>query len=232
VSSTARQGPSLPSALAQVVVWAAALGALIMWPAGTLAYPGAWAFLALFGVGGAAMVWWLARYSPALLRERFASPLQREQKVWDRVWLSLFVLAFLGWLALMGWDAGRTGFTAVPPWLQALGGLGIIANMAGTWWTFRENTFAAPVVKIQEGQRVIDTGPYAFVRHPMYTSALFLFFGIPLLLGSWLGLVLSLVLVPGLAWRAVHEERVLRAELPGYEQYAARVRYRLIPHVW
>jgi protein-S-isoprenylcysteine O-methyltransferase Ste14 len=88
------------------------------------------------------------------------------------------------------------------------------------------------VVKIQEGQRVIDTGPYAIVRHPMYTSGLMFFIGLPLLLGSWIGLAFSALFILGIAWRAVREERVLRAELSGYDDYAARVRYRFIPFVW
>jgi protein-S-isoprenylcysteine O-methyltransferase Ste14 len=79
---------------------------------------------------------------------------------------------------------------------------------------------------------VIDTGPYAIVRHPMYASALFLFIGVPLLLGSWIGLVFSGLLTAGIAWRAVHEERTLRTDLRGYEDYTARVRYRFIPFVW
>jgi protein-S-isoprenylcysteine O-methyltransferase Ste14 len=105
-------------------------------------------------------------------------------------------------------------------------------NMLGTWWTFRENAFAAPVVKIQKDQKVIDTGPYAIIRHPMYASALFFLIGMPLLLGSWLGLAFSVVFILGVAWRAMHEERALSAELSGYQDYAARVRYRLIPYVW
>ena len=83
-----------------------------------------------------------------------------------------------------------------------------------------------------EDHRIVDTGPYAIVRHPMYTSALFLFIGVPLLLGSWLGLAFSALFILAIAWRAVHEERVLRAELSGYDDYAARVRYRFIPFVW
>jgi protein-S-isoprenylcysteine O-methyltransferase Ste14 len=88
------------------------------------------------------------------------------------------------------------------------------------------------VVKIQEDQRVIDTGPYAIVRHPMYTSALLLIVGLPLLLGSWIGLAMSVVFILGIAWRTLHEEGALRAELKGYDEYAARVRYRFIPSVW
>lgn len=132
----------------------------------------------------------------------------------------------------MGWDAARTGFVAVPPWLQVLGGLGILVEFFGVWWTFRENAFTAPVIKIQENQKVIDTGPYAIVRHPMYTSALFMLIGIPLLLGSWLGLLLSILFILAIAWRAVREERTLRDELIGYKDYATHVRYRFIPYVW
>jgi protein-S-isoprenylcysteine O-methyltransferase Ste14 len=218
--------------LFQLVAWTVFMAALILWPAGTLAYPGAWALIVLFTLGGLVMMLWLSRHSPSLLRERMGSPLQRDQKPWDRAWLTLFIVGFCGWIVFMGWDAARSGFTAVPPWLQALGGLGVVIYMLGAWWTFRENAFAAPVVKIQEGQRVIDTGPYAFVRHPMYTSTLFFFIGIPLLLGSWWGLVLSIVFILGIAWRAVHEEDTLRAELSGYQDYAAHVRYRLVPFVW
>jgi protein-S-isoprenylcysteine O-methyltransferase Ste14 len=217
--------------LLQLVAWTAFMAAVILWPAGTLAFPGAWVLIGLFALGGLASILWLSGHSPSLLRERMASPVQRAQKPWDRVWLVLFILAFFGWMAFMGWDAGRIGFSAAP-WLQALGGLGIAVYGLGVWWTFRENAFAAPVVKIQGSQRVIDTGPYAIVRHPMYASGLFLFTGIPLLLGSWLGLAFSALFILAIAWCAVQEERALRAELTGYEDYAARVRYRLVPFVW
>lgn len=214
------------------VVWIVFFGGLIFLPAGTLAYPAGWIFIALLVSSGVTTLLWLAKYSPSLLRERMASPWQREQKPWDRVWLTLFMLGFCAWIAFMSWDAARAGFTAVPLGLQVAGAFAIVVNWLGTWWTFRENSFAAPVIKIQKDQSVIDTGPYAFVRHPMYASALFLFAGIPLLLGSWLGLAIAAVFVIAIAWRAVNEERMLRAELAGYEDYAARVRYRFIPLVW
>jgi protein-S-isoprenylcysteine O-methyltransferase Ste14 len=220
------------SILLQMVIWTAFIAALLLWPAGTLAYPGALAFIAMFAVGGLVIVIWLAKYSPSLLRERLSSPIQRDQKPWDRVWLSFFVLAFCAWLAFMGWDAARTGFSAVPPWLQVFGGLAIAVYMVGSWLTFRENAFAAPVVKIQQGQRVIDTGPYAIVRHPLYASALLFLTGLPLLLGSWIGLALSSVFILGMGWRAVHEEQTLLAELQGYGDYVRRVRYRFVPYVW
>lgn len=216
----------------QLLAWMVFMAAVILWPAGTLNYPAAWVLIAIFTLGGAAMVLWLGKHDPKLLRERMASPVQRGQKPWDRIWLTLFMLGFCIWLPLSSWDAARSGFTAVPFWLQALGAVFILIEGAGIWWTFRENSFAAPVVKLQEGQRTIETGPYAVVRHPMYASALFLFLGVPLLLGSWLGLVFATLFVFAIAWRAVHEEMALRAELDGYEAYAKRVRYRLLPGVW
>ena len=218
--------------LLQLVAWTVFVAALVLWPAGTLAYPGGWVFIGLFTVGGFTMIVWLARHSPSLLRERMGSPVQPGQQPWDRAWLALFIVGFFAWMAFMGRDAAHTGFAAVPPWLQAVGALGVMFYMVGAWWTFRENVFAAPAVKIQEGQHVIATGPYAIVRHPLYASALFLLIGLPLLLGSWIGLALSPLFMLGVAWRAVHEERVLRAELKGYDEYTKRVRSRVIPFVW
>lgn len=216
----------------QLLAWTAFIAAAILWPAGRLDYPAGWVLIAMFALGSAAMILWLARRDPKLLRERMSLPVQREQKPWDRIWLTLFMIGFCIWLPLSSWDAARTGFTVVPLWLQISGAAFILAEGVGIWWTFRENSFAAPVVKLQEGQRTIDTGPYAIVRHPMYASALLLFIGVPLLLGSWLGLALAVLFVVAIAWRAVHEESALRAELQDYEAYTRRVRYRLVPGVW
>jgi protein-S-isoprenylcysteine O-methyltransferase Ste14 len=122
----------------------------------------------------------------------------------------------------------------MPLWLNILGGALVIAGFWATTLVFRENSFAAPVVRIQaeRKQRVIDTGPYAFVRHPMYAAALLYLVGMPLLLGSWYGFLLVPVIVAGLAPRAVFEERLLERDLPGYADYMRRVRYRLIPGLW
>jgi protein-S-isoprenylcysteine O-methyltransferase Ste14 len=216
----------------QILGWTAVMAVVLLWPAGTFAYAGGWAFIVLFAVFGFAISFWLYRYNPRLLRERMAAPIQREQKAWDRVWLSVFILGFFAWMAFMARDASRDDFAAVPVWLQAVGGLAVCLGFSGGWLAFRENTFAAPVVKIQEGQKPIDTGVYGIVRHPMYAGAIVYIVGMPLILGSWRGLVLAPILILGVAWRIVNEERTLRAELPGYDDYAARVRHRLVPHVW
>ena len=216
----------------QFISFVAYIAACTFWPAGTWNYPAAWVLLVEMTVGGVAITVWLAQHNPSLLRERMSSPVQKGQETWDRIFLMLLMLGFTAWLALSAWDAAQNGFIAVPVWLQALGAVLVAFNMWGAWRTFRENSFAAPVVKLQEGQKTIDTGPYAMVRHPMYTSALGLFIGTPLLLGSYWGLVGSAILILGVAWRAVNEERVLRTSLQGYDDYMKRVRSRFVPGVW
>ena len=216
----------------QVIIWTIALGVLILWPAGTWRFPGAWALMALFAVGGLAITAWLYRYSPTLLNERMSGAVRKDQKAWDRVLLTIFLVGFAAWLAFMGWDAARANFTGVPAWLQMVGGAGVALYMLIAWRTFRENAFAVPVVKIQSGQQAVTTGPYAIVRHPMYAGLLFFFSGVPLLLGSWTGLWVGALFIIGVGYRATKEEQTLSAELPGYADYLAKVRYRLVPYVW
>jgi protein-S-isoprenylcysteine O-methyltransferase Ste14 len=134
----------------------------------------------------------------------------------------------------MGLDTVRFGWSAMPAWLRWIGGGGFIFAFWMIYRVFQENTFLAPVVKIQRerGQQVISTGPYAIVRHPLYAAALLLILSTALLLGSWYGLTASAVLASGLAFRTVMEERELRRGLEGYAAYARRVRYRLVPFVW
>ena len=144
------------------------------------------------------------------------------------------MLFFCAWLAIMGLDAVRFHLSHVPVWGQAVGAAGLLLSHYVFWLVFRATSSAAPVVKIQKdrGHAIITTGPYAYVRHPMYAGAIFFILGIPLLLGSWVGLGLAVVLIAGFGYRAVMEERTLAAQFPDYADYAARVRYRLVPLVW
>jgi protein-S-isoprenylcysteine O-methyltransferase Ste14 len=211
----------------------AVMAVFLLVPAGKLDWPAAWGFLAEIGVLSLAIGLWLARNDPALLAERLGSPFQRAQKTWDKVFMSVVMVLYFGWLVLMGFDA-RWGISHVPLWLQALGALDIALSNYVVFLTFRENSYAAPVVKIQRerGHRVVSTGPYAYVRHPMYAGGLLMFLGMPLQLSSWLGLAGLVLLAPLLAVRIVMEERTLAAELDGYRDYAERVRYRIIPGLW
>jgi protein-S-isoprenylcysteine O-methyltransferase Ste14 len=210
------------------------LAALLFAPAGTLDWPGAWVFLAEMVVGGAAVSLWLARHDPDLLRERMAGVFQKDQAPADKIFMVFVQVGFYGWLALMALDAKRWSLSHMPLWLNLVGAVLSASFFLSCWLVFRENSFAAPVVKIQRerGQRVITTGPYAIVRHPMYAGAILYFVGLPLLLGSWIGLALAPVLIVALSFRIGLEERSLTQALPDYADYARRVRYRLIPGVW
>jgi protein-S-isoprenylcysteine O-methyltransferase Ste14 len=210
------------------------VGLALFGAAGTVEWPAAWVFLVEVGLGSLAIGGWLAKADPALLAERLRPPVQRDQAAWDTVLLRGLLGGLIGWAALMGLDAVRFGLSHVPVELRAVGSLGPIACYAMTYCAFRVNSFASPVVKVDEArsQRLVDTGPYAIVRHPMYAGAIPFLIGTPLLLGSWIGLGLSPIAILILAIRAVGEEGLLRREMPEYAEYAARVPYRMVPAVW
>jgi protein-S-isoprenylcysteine O-methyltransferase Ste14 len=208
--------------------------ALLFVPAGRILWPAAWVFLlVLYGLG-LVLGLRLAQVDPGLMKERLSPPLQRAQEGWDKILLPFVLLFMAAWLVVIALDAERFGWSDVPLWLRCIGLAAVLLAYAIIWPAMRANSYAAPVVKLQaeRGQRVVSTGPYAHVRHPMYAGAIPLLIGTPLLLGSWVGLVLSPILITMLALRAVMEERMLRERLEGYADYAAHVRYRLVPLIW
>src|SRR5215207_9420471 len=212
----------------------AVFAALVFGSAGTVLWPAGWVFLAIFFGVGLAIVLWLTREDPELLVERLSSPIQRGQPLWDKVFLATIMPLFVVWLILMPLGAVRFGWSEVPDWLQILGALGLVLSFYIVFLTFRENAYLAPVVKLQEerGQSVVSTGPYRYVRHPMYSSMFMFFPATALLLGSWWGLLLCAVLLGLLVWRIPLEERMLENGLAGYDEYEQNVRYRLVPHIW
>jgi protein-S-isoprenylcysteine O-methyltransferase Ste14 len=224
----------LGKALLEVLAEFAVFAALLFVSAGTLLWPAGWAFIALFFSFALAIVLWLARTEPDLLAERMSSPMQSGQPLWDKVFVVAVMVLFVAWLIVMPLDAVRFGWSEVPDWLQILGTLGVVLSFYIMFLTFRENAYLALVVKVQEerGQSVVSTGPYRYVRHPMYASTFLFFPGSALLLGSWWGLLLCAVLLGLLVWRIPLEERMLENGLSGYDEYARKVRYRLIPRVW
>ena len=217
----------------QTLLYIAGMGALLFIAAGTLQWPAAWLYLATMAVLGLASGVWLAKTDPALLAERMRPMMQAEQPAADKKFMLVFGFAALAWFVVIGLDE-RVHASNVPVALQALGLVLLVASTGYIMWVMRENSFAAPVVKVQRerGHRVIDSGPYAHVRHPMYSGTVLYFFGTPLLLGSWWGVVLAPLFVALFAIRAGIEERALLAGLPGYADYTARVRYRLLPGIW
>jgi protein-S-isoprenylcysteine O-methyltransferase Ste14 len=212
----------------------AVFAALLFVSAGTLLWPAGWVFMAIFFGFALVIVLWLGREDPGLLAERLSTPIQRGQPHWDKVFVVAVALLFVFWLILMPLDAVRFGWSEVPGRLQFLGAVGLVLSFYIIFLTFRENAYLAPVVKLQEerGQRVVSTGPYRYVRHPMYASMFLFFPATALLLGSWWGLLLCPVILGLLVWRTTLEDRLLQNELAGYDEYARNVRYRLIPGVW
>ncbi len=212
-----------------------AITALLLFvAAGTWRWPQAWIFIVEMVTTGIAVGVWLARYDPGLLAERMSSPLQRTQAAADKLIILTLFVAWPAWLAFLALDAVRFRLSHLPIGAQVAGALLILVAMYAFYRTLRENSFAAPVVKIQKerGQTVVSTGPYAVVRHPMYAGAGLLFFGVPMLLGSAYGLALAPLWYVLLAVRIPLEERMLRENLAGYDDYARRVRWRLFPGIW
>jgi protein-S-isoprenylcysteine O-methyltransferase Ste14 len=210
-----------------------AFGAVLFVSAGTLDWPAAWLFLLVSATLGPACGLWLARTDPALLAERLRPTFQADQPAADKKFMLAFAVASLVWLIAIGLDR-RAHASNVPFALQAAGLAMYLLSTAFIMWVFRANSFAAPVVKVQDARhhRVISGGPYAFVRHPMYSGTILFFVGVPLLLGSWWGVAIAPVFFLLFAIRTRIEERTLVEGLPDYADYAARVRYRLVPGLW
>lgn len=201
--------------------------------AGTLVWPAGWAYLILLDGWLLIGILLLLKYNPGLLAERInVSP--PNQKAWDKVFVVLLNLFVFGSLILMSLDAVRFHWSQMPLWLQVVGATALVVSFVLISLVFRENSYLSATIRIQEerGQTVVTTGPYRYVRHPMYAGGLFMFLGTPLLLGSWYGMLLTLLFLPALLVRAVLEERTLLRELPGYDAYMTQVKYRLIPYIW
>jgi protein-S-isoprenylcysteine O-methyltransferase Ste14 len=219
--------------LLQNLIWIVGMGVLLFVAAGTLHWPAAWVFLGTLAILGVAGGLWLAKTDPALLAERMRPMMQNDQPAADKKFMLVFGFAALIWLLAIGFDVREHG-VRVPTALQALGWAMLVFASGFIMWVMRENSFAAPVVKLQteRGHRVVSSGPYAWVRHPMYSGTMLFFVGAPLLLGSWWGGAMSPLFILLFAIRTRIEERALIAGLPGYADYAARVRYRLVPGLW
>ncbi len=200
-------------------------------PAGTVAWPAGWVFLGLLFVCSLPITWWLLKYDPELIEERMRF---RPQLSWDKAFIAVALVFILFWLILMPLDAVRFHWSRMPVELKTLGALVLLISLYISFLTMRENPYSSAVVRVQKerAQTVISTGPYRYVRHPMYTGACLFFLGTALLLGPWYGVLCTPVFIGLFAVRAVLEERLLREELEGYDAYLDRVKYRFFPHVW
>ena len=209
------------------------LGAILFLTAGTIEWPGAWVLLAVAGaLGLLSALHHRPPRSRALARTHARTHPARAKAV-GQILLVVIMALCVAMPIAAGLDV-RFGTSDIPAWLQVTGALAIAVGLYMFHVVMETNSYATAVVRIQSerGHQVISTGPYAFVRHPMYSGAIFYFLGMGLLLGSWWAVAIAVVIVALFALRAVWEENTLIAELPGYAAYAKRVRFRLIPGVW
>jgi len=205
--------------------------ALVFGTAGTFHYWQGWLFLAVFGASTTAFTLYLALHDKPLLARRFAAGPRHEKERSQKIIVSLIMVAFLALIVLPALDH-RYGWSPVSPFVTIAADVLIVVSFLFIFWVIRVNSYAASNIRVEKSQTVTDTGPYAYVRHPMYAGAIGLLFGIPLALGAWWWVLLTIPCLVILAWRLLDEEKILRRDLRGYTEYTHRVRYRLIPYLW
>ena len=202
--------------------------------AGTFVWPALWVLLGSYFLAMSAWLIWLRRRDPDLLKERMTGRTKPDAKGWDRTILRAYAAALAVMLIVAPLDAVRFRWSHVPRTLQGAA----LAGLGAAWFllmrVFQENRFLSEVVRIQtdRGHAVCTTGPYRIVRHPMYVAIIVTVLLVPILLGSLYALIPAALVVALFVLRTAFEDKTLRAELPGYADYAARVRWKLVPHVW
>lgn len=204
------------------------VSALLFGPAGTFDYWQAWLFMATVTALLVSVAAYLLITDPVLFERRLRT---RERQKEQRLIVLLGAVSFGAAFIVPGLDR-RFGWSHVPPLLAIAGNLGLVAGYVLFYFVMRVNSFASRVIEVAQDQRVISTGPYAIVRHPMYVASFIIFFSSPIALGSWWGLAAMLPQVFVYGARILNEEAVLARDLPGYAEYMERTRYRLIPGIW
>ena len=214
--------------LLQLVVF---LGVVLFAPAWTINYWQAWVYLAVFAGASALITAYLWKYDPKLLERRVnAGPAAEKEKSQKLILVRAFP-AFYGEMILPSIDH-RFGWSHVPIMFTIAGDILVLLGFLVVFLVFKENTFTSATIPVDPAQRVISTGPYAIIRHPMYAGVLVMLFGTPIALGSWWGMLMAIPLVFVLVLRILGEEKFLRHGLPGYADYCRRVKFRLAPLIW
>ncbi len=208
-----------------------AIAALLFIPAWTLDYRQAWTFLAVYFASSLAITLYLMKKDPKLLERRMSGGPTAEKEPTQKIIMSFASLGFIGLIIVPALDH-RLAWSHIPPYVALAGDVLVALGFLAVFFVFKENTFTSATIELTPDQRVISTGPYALVRHPMYAGAFVMLLGIPIALGSWWGLFVIVAMMPALIWRLLDEEKFLARNLPGYVEYRKKVRYRLIPLVW
>jgi protein-S-isoprenylcysteine O-methyltransferase Ste14 len=207
------------------------MGFLLFVPAGSIQYWQAWVYLSVFIGASVLTTLDLMARDPALLKRRMRGGPTAEKEATQRVIMVFTSIGFIALLVVPALDH-RFGWSAVPIYAVLTGNVLVAVGFYFIVLVYRENTFTSATIEVAADQKVVATGPYAIVRHPMYASALLYLLGTPFALGSYWGVFALVGMLPFLIWRLLDEERFLARDLPGYTQYQTRVRYRLVPLVW
>ena len=198
---------------------------------GTVKYWQAWVFLVVFFGSSLWITFYLAKNDPKLLERRTNAGPRDEMEKSQKIIQLLAAIAFIAVLVFPALDH-RFAWSTVPPYVCIVGDILVALGFLAVFFVFRENTFASAIIEVGSEQKIISTGPYAVVRHPMYIGALVLLLGIPLALGSWWGLLTIIPMTLVIVWRLLDEERFLAENLSGYSDYQSKVKYRLLPFAW
>ena len=222
------RGKLIVNALVKYCMGLLMVGLLLFLPAGTFAYPNAWLFIALLFIPMLLLGVVLLVKAPELLEKRLHS---KEKESEQSVVVVLSLVMFLGGFIVSALDF-RFGWSKMSAAVVIAAAVVLLASYGLYAEVMRENAYLSRTVEVQENQKVVDTGLYGIVRHPMYSVTTLLFLAIPLVLGSWIGFIIFLVYPMILVKRIRNEEKVLEEGLPGYKEYKEKVRYRMVPFIW
>lgn len=218
----------LISALTKFLAGLILMGLVLFLPAGTFAYTNAWLFLGLLFIPMLVLGVVLFMKAPELLEKRLQS---KEKEATQKGVVAVSGLMFIGSFVLAGLDF-RFGWSNMPTWVVAVAAVILLASYSMYGEVMRENAYLSRTVEVQENQKVIDTGLYGVIRHPMYTATIFLFLAMPVVLGSWIAFAVMLLYPAAIVARIGNEEKVLEEGLQGYAEYKKKVKYRLVPFIW
>lgn len=219
------------STLKTFLIGAIALGILLFLPAWTLRYWQGWVFIIVFQTAVNAIGIFLSLKDPALLEKRKKVGPASETSPTQKIIMSLAFVGIVTLLVICALSV-RFGWSVVPWYISLLGDTLVALGLFINFLVFKENSFGGVSIETYEDQKVITTGLYALIRHPMYAGVLVMMIGVPLALGSYWGLIVLAFILPGLAWRILDEEKLLKKDLPGYSEYMQKVHFRLIPKLW
>jgi protein-S-isoprenylcysteine O-methyltransferase Ste14 len=207
------------------------IGLFLFAPAGSFNFWQAWVYSIIFVGSSTAITFYLWNTDPKLLARRVNTGPGAEKEKIQKLIQSFNTILFIAFLVIPAFDH-RFGWSHVPFYIVILGDILVILGFFLLFLVFRENAFASAIIEVTADQKVVTTGPYSIVRHPLYVSGLIMMLGTPLALGSWWGLLIFIPFTLVIIWRLLNEEKFLSKNLPGYKEYCQKVRYRLIPFLW